>query len=77
MGAYKPYLNLYIIWHPDFRGDGKKALAIAEKLYREFCRDPEKPMSPALGIPLYFRTSQKESNAPVPVAVTKLSTMSL
>jgi hypothetical protein len=58
---------MYVIWHPDFQADSSNGPSIAEKLYREFSRDPEKPMSPALGIPLYLRTSSAEGIAPPPI----------
>ena len=54
---YRPFLNIYIVWHPDFSEAGLTGQAVAERLYREFCRDPDKPMSTAIGIPIYFRTS--------------------
>src|ERR1700694_3960644 len=67
MGAYQPFLNVYIVWHPVFRSSGQTGGELAEKLYREFCRDPEKPMSPVLGIPFYFRTSHAEGVAPAAI----------
>lgn len=61
---YRPFLHMYVVWHPDFQAGSSNGLLIAEKLYREFSRDPEKPMSPALGIPTYFRTSTVQGIAP-------------
>jgi SLOG cluster2/TIR domain len=61
--VYRPFLNLYVIWHPDFQ-DGQ---TYAEKLYREFSRDSDHPMSPDLGIPIYFRTSSANGVAPAPI----------
>jgi hypothetical protein len=65
--VYKPFFNVFIVWHPEFGTDGATGKAIAEMLYREFCRDPERPMSPAVGVPIYFRTSQKAAVAPPPI----------
>jgi hypothetical protein len=65
--VYTPFFNVFVVWHPDFGQDGATGRAIAEMLYREFCRDPERPMSPAVGVPIYFRTSQKGEVAPPPL----------
>ncbi len=67
MDGYLPFLNIYIVWHPDFQMDGRNGLRIARNLYQEFSRDPEKPMSPALGIPIYLRSSSAEGTAPSPI----------
>ena len=64
---YRPYLNIYIVWHPDFSEGGLTGQAVAEKLYREFCRDPDKPMSTAIGIPIYFRTSAVGGVSPLAI----------
>jgi hypothetical protein len=66
--SYRPFLNIHIIWHPDFSHAGEGGEALAEKLYREFCRNPDRPMSPAIGVPIYFRTSPAEGSAPAPIA---------
>ncbi|HEV2706159.1 MAG TPA: TIR domain-containing protein [Pyrinomonadaceae bacterium] len=65
--SYRQFLNVHIVWHPDFSHAGEGGEALAEKLYREFCRDPEHPMSPAIGVPIYFRTSSAEGIAPAPI----------
>jgi hypothetical protein len=64
---YRPFLNIHIIWHPDFSHAGAKGEALAEKLYREFSRDPEHPMSPAIGVPISFHTSSAGGIAPAPI----------
>jgi hypothetical protein len=64
---YRPFLNIYIVWHPDFSKGGLTGQAIAESLYREFCRDPDKPLSTAIGVPIYFRTSRSSGIAPAPI----------
>ena len=65
--VYKPFFNVFVVWHPDFGTDGATGRAVAEMFYREFCRDPERPMSPAVGVPIYFRTSQHADVAPPPI----------
>lgn len=67
MGQYTPFLNIYVVWHPAFSRAEVSGVAIAETLYREFCRDPDRPMSPAIGAPVYFRTSRAEGLAPTPI----------
>jgi hypothetical protein len=62
-----PYLNVFLVWHPKFRDQGRSGNTIAEALYREFCRDPENPMAPAIGVPVYFRTSAAAGTAPKPI----------
>lgn len=68
--AYKPFLNIYIVWHPGFGEQGITGRTLAEILYREFCRDPARPMSPALGAPIYFRTSEEGEGSPPPLDLT-------
>jgi hypothetical protein len=65
--VYTPFFNVFVVWHPDFGNDGATGRAVAEMFYREFCRDPERPMSPAVGVPIYFRTSQHADVAPPPI----------
>jgi hypothetical protein len=65
--VYKPFFNVFVVWHPDFGTDGATGRAVAEMFYREFCRDPERPMSPAVGVPIYFRTSPQADVAPPPI----------
>lgn len=48
---FKSPLAIYIIWHPSFK-DGQ---AIANYLYSIFCRNSDKPLNRAIGIPVYFR----------------------
>jgi hypothetical protein len=65
--GYTPFFNVFVVWHPDFGNDGAIGKAVAEMLYREFCRDPERPMSPAVGVRIYFRTSPRAGVAPPPI----------
>jgi hypothetical protein len=69
--VYKPFFNVFVVWHPDFDKDGATGRAAAEMLYREFCRDPERPMSPAVGVPIYFRTSRRAEVAPPPITFNR------
>ena len=64
--VYKPFFNVFVVWHPDFGKDGATGRAVAEMFYREFCRDPERPMSPAVGVPIYFHTSPHAGVMPSP-----------
>jgi hypothetical protein len=61
------FLNIFLVWHPDFSDEGHSGNEIAEALYREFCRDSANPMAPAIGVPIYFRTSSAEGCAPEPI----------
>jgi hypothetical protein len=65
--VYIPFFKVFIVWHPEFGEDGATGRAVAEMLYREFCRDPERPMSPAVGVPIDFRTSPRAGVAPPPL----------
>jgi hypothetical protein len=55
------------VWHPKFGEKGQGGRVLAEMLHRDFCRDPERPMSPAVGVPIYFRTSAESGIAPPPI----------
>ncbi|MGE0824307.1 MAG: TIR domain-containing protein [Candidatus Binatia bacterium] len=61
---YTPYLNVFFVWHPEFAGT---AYPHAAALYREFSRDPASPMSPAIGVPMYFFTSATAGVAPATI----------
>jgi hypothetical protein len=60
----KPWLNVYVVWHPEFTRGGPGE-AVADQLYRTLSRDPDKPLAPELGIPVYFRTSMAPARVPV------------
>ncbi len=64
---YKPFLNVHVVWHPGLQGPEVAGRTVAERLYREFCRDPERPMSPAVGVPVYFHTSPRKGLTPPPI----------
>ena len=61
------FLNVFLVWHPKFQDGDRTGLSIGESLFREFSRDPDAPMSPAIGIPIYFRTSARTGQAPAPI----------
>jgi hypothetical protein len=64
---FRQFLNVFVVWHPKFGENGQGGRVLAEMLYRNFCRDPERPMSPAVGVPIYFRTSAERGIAPAPI----------
>lgn len=49
---YKAPLNIYVVWHPNFR-EGKQ---YAEAIYSGFVRDIENPLDRGMGIPVYYRS---------------------
>jgi hypothetical protein len=54
--AYRQFLQVHLVWHPDFN-HGVTGLELVEQLYREFCRDPDKLMATAIGVPMLFYSS--------------------
>jgi hypothetical protein len=56
----RPPLNVYVVWHPDF-ADGR---ALADTLYEALALQPRRVMTPGLGIPVFFRTSDRETRPP-------------
>lgn len=65
--SYKTPLAVYILWHPDYV-HGRQ---IAKSLYSTLCRDSEKPLVRALGIPVYFRSALPEGERqPIPIDFT-------
>lgn len=61
---YKSPLNIYVIWHPKF-AEGK---AYATEIFSTFCRNPQKPLSRGLGIPVFFRSkSNQKTNSPIEI----------
>ncbi len=63
--AYRPYLTIYVAWHPRFRaGQG-----IADRIYSHFCRDVGQPMSRTLGIPVFFRSTPASKEAILPLEI--------
>lgn len=53
MAKFLPFLNVYIIWHPDA---DNKCLQLAEALYNCLNRNPDQPFAYGIGIPVYFRS---------------------
>lgn len=64
---YRPYLTIYVVWHPRFRA----GRGIADRIYTHFCRDVRLPMSRTLGIPVFFRSTpaSKEARLPLEIAL--------
>lgn len=63
MNRIKYPLNIYVVWHPDYK-IGKD---IAEEIYSTFCRDYQNPLSRGIGIPVYFRYVKLENNQPLSI----------
>ncbi len=66
-GGYRPRLVIYVVWHPGF----ERGQAIAEAIYTQFSRDPERPYMRALGIPVFYRSavSSADQSLPAPIPV--------
>ena len=63
VGGYRPRLIIYVVWHPGFQ----RGQAIAEAVYTQFSRDPERPYMRALGIPVFYRSADQSLPMPIPV----------
>jgi hypothetical protein len=65
----KPLLNVYVVWHPHFRPGTDPALepggeTLATSLFEALASQPRRVMSPGLGIPVFFVTSDGTSERP-------------
>jgi TIR domain-containing protein len=67
--SYKQPLVLYVLWHPKFSGGE----AFANKMYRHFCSDPEKPNGRSIGIPVRFRSVQSGNGGSLPDEIPLLA----
>lgn len=67
MNRIKYPLNIYVVWHPDFK-IGKD---IAEEIYSTFCRDYKNPLSRGIGIPVYFRYIKLGNNQPLSISTSE------
>lgn len=64
MNYYKSPLNIYVVWHPDFK-DGKR---YADLIYKTFNRDTEFALGRNLNIPVFYRSEPNpEYKAPIPI----------
>lgn len=61
---YTSPLSIYVVWHPDF----KRGQEIADKIYSNFSRDTNSPLSRGIGIPVYYR-SKPIKGSPTPKAI--------
>lgn len=61
-------LSIFVVWHPKFK-EGK---TIANKLYSDFCRDIEQPLSRGLNIPVYYRSNSLDK-MPIPIDTNNAS----
>jgi SLOG cluster2/TIR domain len=69
MDDYKPFLNVYVIWHPTFDEDHKDVSVgqtIAGQIYSSFARDLTRPTAQSLGMPVFFRSVSWSANGNVP-----------
>jgi hypothetical protein len=65
---YKSPLNIYVVWHPDFK-DGKK---YADFIYKTFNRDTEFALKRNLNIPVFYRSEPDEATKiPIPIPYTE------
>lgn len=62
LGA-RPFLAVYVAWHPKFEGGA----TIARALYDHFRRDLFQSVAGGAGLPLYYRSTADESGVPAPV----------
>src|SRR5947209_6171390 len=66
--GYTSPLNIYVVWHPLFEQGAK----VADFIYSNFSRDVETPLSRAIGIPVFYRsTCGKGSTVPIPIDLKK------
>lgn len=56
--SIKVPLNLFIVWHPQF----KEGINFANALYTNYTRNVCEPLSRGIGIPVYFRSNYVELN---------------
>jgi hypothetical protein len=61
---YKSPLNIYIVWHPDFK-DGKR---YADLIYKTFNRDTEFVLGRNLNIPVFYR-SEPNPDTKIPISI--------
>src|ERR1700758_5489264 len=57
VSAYRPYFEIYVVFHPKCGS----ARHLAEVLYGTFCRNPNTPEARGLGIPMFWRAESRES----------------
>lgn len=60
---YKSPLNIYVLWHPKFKGGQK----IAEQIYCWYSKNITEPLSRGIGIPVFFRSVSYEHNEPIKI----------
>lgn len=78
MNHYQSPLNLHVVWHPDFKAEKPKkgeectescygGKEYAEFIYSVFSRDLNNPLSPGVGIPVYYRSEKREDGSLKPI----------
>jgi hypothetical protein len=60
---YKSPLQIYVVWHPDY----KLGQNIANKIYSQFNRNIDEPLSRGIGIPVFFRSHPVEGGEPIKI----------
>jgi hypothetical protein len=61
---YKSPLNIYVVWHPDF----KEGQNYADLIYKTFNRDTEFVLARNLNIPVFYRSAPSQ-NSNVPISI--------
>ena len=72
MSEQIPCMNVYVVWHPQTDGADKDVSVghpLARRIYSYFARDIDNPMSPGLGIPVYFRSTPGAPGSKTPLAI--------
>jgi len=68
--TYPIPLQAHIVWHP---GSDALCRPVAERIYLTLSRDPDRPLLPGIGIPVFFRcgpaTSGARGGSPRPVEI--------
>lgn len=69
---YKPCLNVYVIWKPEWNTanyDTSIGFKLARLIYFTFARDIEKPLNQGLGIPVFFRAAAGSNDSRLPLDI--------
>lgn len=59
--SYPLPLQVHVIWHPR---DDALCRPLAERIYVALNRDPDRPLLPGIGIPVFFRCGPADPHAP-------------
>jgi hypothetical protein len=68
--SYPLPIQLHVIWHPE---SDSRCRPLAENIYCTFNRDPNQPLIPGIGIPVFFRCAAGQAgsakSAPAPISI--------